>query len=414
MLDLIIIGAGAAGLGAARAAAAAGLTAQLIEAKSRTGGRVETRTLAGEPWDVGAHWLHSADRNPLAQAARAAGLALDQPTEPLFIHNTEGWAGPHARAAALAALEMTLEGLTQAGARGRDLSFAKLVDPASRWARFVKIWLASHNGTDLEDASTVDLTIYEDTPQTWIPQAGMADLLRRVAEPVDVPLTLGCRAQKVIFTQDGVRVETGLGALAARAVIITVSTAVLAERLVFEPRLPPELEGAIAGVPMGHAMRIGLAWARDPFGLPAHSHVLLDSNRALPFSFEICPFGRPQATAFIAGRAARTLERGDAPAAVAEALAQLRMIFGARLPDPLAAMASSWSGDGDIGGAYSAALPGHGDCRRRLAEVQVDGRLFLAGEACAGAQSTTLHGAWQSGCAAVARFVGGDGGKQHA
>ena len=68
--QLLIIGAGAAGIGAAHAARNAGLDVLLVEASHRVGGRGLTEELApGIPWDLGCHWLHSADINPLTKVA---------------------------------------------------------------------------------------------------------------------------------------------------------------------------------------------------------------------------------------------------------------------------------------------------------------------------------------------------------
>src|SRR5579862_5350155 len=78
-LDAIVIGAGAAGLGAASALRAAGLRTVVLEASSRIGGRAWTRRperLGGEIFDQGALWLHEADRNPLVPIARSAGEEL--------------------------------------------------------------------------------------------------------------------------------------------------------------------------------------------------------------------------------------------------------------------------------------------------------------------------------------------------
>ncbi|MEM6988677.1 MAG: NAD(P)-binding protein, partial [Pseudomonadota bacterium] len=56
--DLLIVGAGAGGIGAGHAAARAGLDYQIVEASHRVGGRGLTEELApGVPWDLGCHWL---------------------------------------------------------------------------------------------------------------------------------------------------------------------------------------------------------------------------------------------------------------------------------------------------------------------------------------------------------------------
>ncbi|MDG2483143.1 MAG: NAD(P)-binding protein, partial [Alphaproteobacteria bacterium] len=59
-VDVVIIGAGSAGLSAAKAAAASGLTFTVVEASHRIGGRAYTEEFAqGQPFDLGCHWMHS-------------------------------------------------------------------------------------------------------------------------------------------------------------------------------------------------------------------------------------------------------------------------------------------------------------------------------------------------------------------
>jgi monoamine oxidase len=91
VFDLVVVGAGAAGLAAARTALASGLTVVVLEAKSRIGGRAHTDTTLGIPWDRGAHWLHDASRNPFAALADAEGFAYDRMVLPRRLWSG-GWA----------------------------------------------------------------------------------------------------------------------------------------------------------------------------------------------------------------------------------------------------------------------------------------------------------------------------------
>jgi monoamine oxidase len=75
-IDILVIGAGAAGIAAARAVRAAGRSVQVLEARRRIGGRVATDHRFGVPFDLGARWLHNADDNPLTEHARALGITL--------------------------------------------------------------------------------------------------------------------------------------------------------------------------------------------------------------------------------------------------------------------------------------------------------------------------------------------------
>ena len=79
MFDLIIIGAGCAGLAAAREAKRCGLSYTVLEAQDRIGGRAYTNTTTfGIPIDYGCHWLHAASVNPLRQLADDYGFAYER------------------------------------------------------------------------------------------------------------------------------------------------------------------------------------------------------------------------------------------------------------------------------------------------------------------------------------------------
>jgi monoamine oxidase len=81
-LDVIVIGAGATGIGAGRTLARMNVSFQMIEAKDRIGGRTYTDAHSlGHLWDHGAHWFHSADRNPLRELAELLGHRFRSPTE---------------------------------------------------------------------------------------------------------------------------------------------------------------------------------------------------------------------------------------------------------------------------------------------------------------------------------------------
>src|SRR5690606_27164015 len=86
--DVIVVGAGAAGLAAVRTCRERGVSAIALEARSRPGGRAHTVTADGWPLDLGCGWLHSADRNPLVGIAREFGLDVDERAPP--------WRDPHA------------------------------------------------------------------------------------------------------------------------------------------------------------------------------------------------------------------------------------------------------------------------------------------------------------------------------
>ena len=78
-VDLVIVGAGAAGLGAARRAGELRLSCVVCEAMGRIGGRAFTESTSfGVPWDRGCHWLHSGSVNPFAKLADQYGFQYEK------------------------------------------------------------------------------------------------------------------------------------------------------------------------------------------------------------------------------------------------------------------------------------------------------------------------------------------------
>src|SRR4051812_43803221 len=76
MLDVVIVGAGAAGIAAARRLSELGLSALLVEAKNTVGGRASTdNDTFGVPVDLGCYWFHSPQHNPLVGHADALGIS---------------------------------------------------------------------------------------------------------------------------------------------------------------------------------------------------------------------------------------------------------------------------------------------------------------------------------------------------
>src|ERR1700730_4244932 len=82
-VDVAIIGAGAAGLGAARALEHSGLTVVVLEARDRVGGRGHTIMAAPSiVFDVGCGWLHSADKNSFVKIAQRLNFEIDKTRPP--------------------------------------------------------------------------------------------------------------------------------------------------------------------------------------------------------------------------------------------------------------------------------------------------------------------------------------------
>jgi monoamine oxidase len=397
--DVIVIGAGAAGLGAARRLAAAGLAVHVVEARNRLGGRAWTaRDPSGLPIELGCAWLHSADENELCTVAIQSGLTLDK-TRPPWRSQLNDVGFPVADQADFrAALGRLFTRLDEAGEAAADQSGDRLLDPGSRWNPLLNATSTYINGVELDGLSVHDFWRYRDTGVNWRVTEGYGALMAALAAGLDI--ALDCAVSLIDHTGPVVRIETSRGDMRARAVIVTVPTDVLcAGTLRFRPVLPDKMEAA-AVLPLGLAdkLYLGLDGAEE-FAKDSHLYGALDSART--GSYHVRPFGRALIEVYFGGRFARELEAEGEAAFASFAIGQLASLLGGAIRKRLHPIAATaWGRDPFARGSYSHAKPGYADARGALA-APVDARLFFAGEACSAHDFSTAHGAYRSGLAAA-------------
>ena len=416
--DVVVIGAGLAGLGAATALRRMGRRAVVLEAAGRIGGRAWTaypEALGGVWFDMGAIWLHDAENNPLTPIALAAGDTLlrsdTMRTERSFIGTrlaTDAELADYADA--WPRFEAAAERLMQPGMPDVALSAVAAALPDDPWAATVESWEGPVICTvDAGEYSLLDWQRNVLHGSNLVPEGGIgAFVQRRLGEGLDI--RLDTRVSRVRWGGVGgqVSVETDRGVLTAGSCIVTVSTGVLrAGAITFDPVLPPHVQDALHVLPMGLATKVALrANGADRLDLPAYCsvdrQVGLDGDLLVPL--QCWPYGRDYVQGWIGGGTAWALLREGDAAAVDFARGELRRVFGARADALFAGaptLVSQWGGDPLTLGAYAYATPGNADARSRLAEPVADGHLLFAGEACHIGYAGTLAGAWLSGEAAA-------------
>jgi monoamine oxidase len=411
--DVLVIGAGLAGLGAATRLRQIGLDCRVLEAADRVGGRawtVRAEVLGGVWFDMGAVWLHDAERNPLVPIARAAGETLLRSDE---LRTERTYIGDRlASPAEMAEYEHAWRRFEAAADRliaaHGDVSLAEVTrsladDP---WAATVEAWEGPVICVaDADRFSALDWRRNALNGSNLVPEGGVgAFVARRLGQGLDIRLNTPVR--RVRWGGAGGRVEvlTDRGTLTAGACIVTVSTGVLAAgTLAFEPALPSATQEAIAHLPMGLAIKVALrATGPDRLGLPLHCSVdrQVHGSGGHLTPFQCWPFGRDYVQGWIGGSIATDLVRAGEAAVVDHALGQLRALFGGRVDRLLAGggrLVTHWDADPWVLGAYSYPGPHHADARHRLAEPIGEGHLIFAGEACNTPYAGTVAGAWISG-----------------
>lgn len=396
--DAIVIGAGAAGLAAARRLMAAGREVILLEASSRIGGRARTIEAFGAPIDLGCGWLHSADRNPLVPLAEKLGFTIDKSEPPWTKQSFGPLFGPGEQAEfrkAYAAFDIRQEA---AAKNVEDAPAATQLEPGNRWNALLNAISTYYNGVELDRVSIKDFAQYIDTEVNWRVREGYGAFFAAYGR--DAPVVLDCPVTRLAWGGEGVRVSTPRGDISAPSAVVAVPPTVIAhERMRFDPILPEKAEAA-AALSLGVVEKVFLHLA-EPEQFPVDGHLFAAIDRTETGSYHLRPFGRPFIECFFAGDLACQLDTKGGEAFVDFALQEITSLLGAEMRKKLTFAAQSrWLADPYIAGAYSHAKPGHAGARAALTAPVAD-RLYFAGEHCSPHFFSTAHGAYESGIAAA-------------
>jgi monoamine oxidase len=396
--DIVVIGAGAAGIAAARRIQAANRRVIVVEATAQTGGRCLTDTATFEvPFERGARWLHNPDTNPMVKLARSAGLDISAAPLGQKIRIGRRYARAGETEEFLAAMVRANHAIDDASRSKGDVSCASVLPKdLGDWAGTAEFVLgANATGKDLKDVSVIDKVRAQDRNAAIACRQGLGVLIAKLGE--QVPLALSTPANQVSWSGRDVTVETPAGKIAARAAIITVSSNVLAAgNIKFSPDIPKRHLDAAAKLGLGSYDHIALQLPANPLGLARDDIVIEQSNStrtALLFanmgSSSLCSID-------VAGSFGRDLAGQGEPAMVAFAVEWLSKLFGS--DTALAVKKSSatrWNAAPYALGAMSVAAPGSQPARKILTEPI--GCMFLAGEATHETLWGTVDGAWESG-----------------
>ena len=396
--DVVVIGAGAAGIAAARRVVAAGRRAIVLEASDRIGGRCQTDTATfGTPFDRGARWLNDPDNNPMVKLAREAAIDVypAPPGQKIRIGRRNARAGETEDF--LATLVRANRAIDDAGRRFLDMACDRaLPKDLGLWTGTVDYLLGPFaNGKELKDLSVVDQFRAQDRTIALATRQGIGALMEKLA--VNLPVSLLTPAQRIVWTGRDVGVETPAGRIAARAVIVTVSSNVLAAgALKFSPDLPKPKQESFARLSLGSIDRVALQFNGNALGLGRDEVIIeqTDSPRTATLYANIG--GTNMCAVDLAGSFGRDLSAQGQAAMIAFATQWLTNLFGSDVAKAIkASSATQWNAMPFIQGAVSAAGPGGQSARRVIAEPQ--GALFFAGEATHETLFGTVDGAWDSG-----------------
>jgi monoamine oxidase len=397
-LDVVIIGAGSAGIAAARKIAAAGRRYLMIEATDHIGGRCVTDTKTfGIPFDRGAHWIYLPDVNPITKLSpRRGGLDVYPAPRSQKVRIGRRYAREGELEDFLTAQVRATRAIVDA-ARKADIPSEQVVpNDLGDWRGTVEFVLGpSICAKDLAQVSSFDFARAADRNAAAFCKQGFGALLTALGQGLAVQLSTPA---KTISYRGGIAVDTAKGTITARTAIVTVPTNVVASGgLRFSPELGHHEIDAFGRMSLGSYDRIALELIGNPLGLESDDLVFEKSSDSHTAALLANVSGTPLCTVDVAGAFGRDLSAHGEAAMFDFAAEWLAGLYGAEIKKAIGRKsATRWNSDPFALGAWSAAVPGSQFARRQFLDP-IAPDVWYAGEAAHETLWGTVGGAWESG-----------------
>ncbi|MEM7010923.1 MAG: FAD-dependent oxidoreductase [Verrucomicrobiota bacterium] len=411
--SILIVGAGMAGISAARSLHDAGYKVTILEGRDRLGGRLWTsRKWKDAPVDLGASWIHGVRGNPLTKLAdeiSAPRVASDSDNWPLY--DAGGQKLPGRTWNPIEKFEGQIRAaIRKANQEDRDISIGaamtkhmdlKALNASDRR----QLNFVANNFIEQEWASDVDelSSWHIDEGKDFggddvIFPKGYDDLAHHLAKGLEI--RLGEKVSAVSMRKDGVTVSTASGELEADRVVVTLPIGVLKSGAVkFEPGLPKRKQAAVDALGCGVMNKLHLRFPKVFWQSTADWISYLSEEKGVFSAWfnQQRASKTPILTAFNSGRFGRAIEDWSDDKIVDEAMRTLQLMYGSKIPDPEAAQITRWASDPFALCSYSSPAVGMTKRSRDDLAEPISDRILFAGEATNADYPSTVHGAFLSG-----------------
>ncbi|MCT7983794.1 FAD-dependent oxidoreductase [Laspinema sp. A4] len=418
---VLVIGAGIAGLAAARELQGQGFQVTVLEGRDRIGGRIHTSRTLGFPVDLGASWIHGITDNPIATLAKAWQIPI-LPTDfdNIILYNNQGnpmsdrdfevsyalYEEIRDRAASIA--ENSEQDLSLGAALQQVLAAQTLTPQQAQLIEWgFNSEFVTEFGADLESLSSwyVDEGSEFDGGDYLFPQ-GYDQIITRLANNLEIQLQQ--KVTEIRYSSSGVSVTTERESFTADAAILTLPVGVLKSGTIqFSPELPKHKQAAITRLNMGLLNKVIFKFSEQFWSQDYQRLGYLHENSPDFYEFLNGSFysKNPVLIAFIGGSFAREIEQLSEEKIRERVLRVLRRSYGDRIPEPESMMVTRWSQDPFAFGSYSHIAVGGESSDRDILAEPIGDRLFFAGEATSRDYPATVHGAYLSGIREAKRLV---------
>lgn len=424
--NVIVIGAGMAGLVAARLLHDSGCQVTVLEARNRLGGRIWTDQRWGVPCDLGASWIHGADDNALSNWCRALGIELAVTSEEtrFVVANGQFQEEAHvqqrawrSRLYANRAIQRHSTRVARELASGRTptVSLADALEPLLSSRRLrpldrrVLAWRVSMaEGVQGAPADQLDLREWfpkETTMVNALPRGGYNQLISDAAQGLTIQLNQAVQA--IHYDEFGVNVTTTAGVYHGDVALITVPLGILKSGILhFEPPLPQAKTQAIRRIGYGGDGVLNKLLLRFPrvFWPETRNRflsLLAEPDRRGIFTswISLTPLVQePILMTFTDGYTGANFDRTVADEEILkQALFTLQRMFGPAIPEPIDYIFTRWLSDVWALGSYSYPAVGNSSQDRLTYAEPVADRLYFAGEAAHLTHYGTVHAALEAG-----------------